>query len=402
MNNKFLKILVLCLIFCCGVSSISARNNPFLNKKSDDKKPQKLFFDGYVFGLGLLPLSSNIKENQYYQIYNRLNFNYQFNEYNKLSLQFRNLAMMGSWLKPSPSMVASTLDADIGAVDMNFKLIEEKELVFAANIDRFFYQYSKEKIEFTFGRQRINWGRTMAWNPNDIFNASSFLEFDYVEKPGSDAARMVYYLNQTSALDFAFKVDSAYKFTYALKYNFNYKHTDVQVLGGVFYDDLVAGIGWAGNIKQVGFKGEATLFVPVFDSSYSTLLAATVSFDYSLNNGLYFLGQVLYSPIDDNAPAFNPFSVTGGFLTARNLSFTEWNVLAQASYPFSPVVNGSFSLMYFPDEEAVLLFPTFTYSVHNDLDLSLTYQGYKSLKSTKGNSALIIDDFLYLGLKYYF
>jgi hypothetical protein len=370
-----------------------------LYAQSDDAE-KKFTWNAYVYGLGLKPLNSNLLSQNSLQVYNRLNLFYSPNANHQFSVQFRNLGMMGAWLKPDPDVLASGLDADMGAMDLNFNIIKNKDLVFNINIDRLYYQYSKDKVEFTVGRQRINWGRTLVWNPNDIFNASSFLEFNYEEMPGADAARLVYYSSGNSSYDLAVKLDSGQRVTAAAKYGFNYKYTDIQVLAGVFNDDLVAGFGWAGNIKQVGFKGEFTLFVPTSDTLLDTKLVGTISADYSFNNGLYVLGQVLYSPLDDNA-IFNPFSVAGGNLNARNLSFAEWNIVVQGSYSFNPLFSATLALMSFPDQESVLIFPSFNYSLANNLDMNLTFQSYHSYADLQAANSFALQ-VLYLGLKYFF
>ena len=67
--------------------------------------------------------------------------------------------------------------------------------------DRLFIEWNKEKWNIRIGRQRINWGINLAFNPNDIFNAYNFLDFDYEERPGVDAARVQYYYGSFSGLD---------------------------------------------------------------------------------------------------------------------------------------------------------------------------------------------------------
>ena len=50
---------------------------------------------------------------------------------------------------------------------------------------------STEGFIATAGRQRINWGQTFVWNVNDVFNAYSYFDFDYKERPG----RMLFVFN---------------------------------------------------------------------------------------------------------------------------------------------------------------------------------------------------------------
>ncbi|MEZ4983057.1 MAG: hypothetical protein R2769_16025 [Saprospiraceae bacterium] len=61
-------------------------------------------------------------------------------------------------------------------------------------LDRLFVQYTYKQFEARLGRQRINWGISTIWNPNDIFNAYNFSDFDYEERPGSDAMLLKYYI----------------------------------------------------------------------------------------------------------------------------------------------------------------------------------------------------------------
>lgn len=360
---------------------------------------RKLTFDGYIYGLYLrmdgsaFPIADNI------QIYNRLNFGFQVSKYTNISLQIRNTILFGDWVKLNPH-TAIMLEKDMGFVDLTKNLFDEKTWVFNTNIDRIYYQYSKHNVDLTIGRQRINWGRTLAWNPNDIFNASSFFEFDYVEKPGSDAFRLNYYLNQTSSFDFAIKADSSQKLTYATKYAFNMKGYDIQLIAGAFHDDFVAGLGWAGNIKNIGFKGESSYFIPIRTSG-TPFISATAALDYSFNNGLYLMGQVLYTDIDSMAKLSDFMSFYSGAVTAKSLSFTKWNLMGQADYPVSPIINSSFSIIYYPVLQSFFIYPMMSFSVTNDFDISVIYQYFKG--KSNGTTPKSVDlNFLYFGLKYYF
>ncbi|MFN4881116.1 MAG: hypothetical protein ACK5IO_03630, partial [Bacteroidota bacterium] len=48
----------------------------------------------------------------------------------------------------------------------------------------------------------------------------------------------------------------------ALMYRFNQRNYDFQCFGGILNTDITAGFGWAGNIRNAGFKGETTLLYP--------------------------------------------------------------------------------------------------------------------------------------------
>ncbi len=75
------------------------------------------------------------------------------------------------------------IGADDGLVDMSWNIVEKQSFLLNTTIDRLWFDLHFNKFQVTVGRQRINWGQTFVWNPNDIFNAYSFFDFDYVERP---------------------------------------------------------------------------------------------------------------------------------------------------------------------------------------------------------------------------
>ena len=153
------------------------------------------------------------------------------------------------------------IDTDNGFVRLSDNLSKGNSYVLNSKIDRAYIDYTKDKFQVTIGRQRINWGQCFTWNPNDLFNAYSFFDFDYVEKPGSDAIRMQYYSTNTSTFEFAVKADNNSKVTSALLYRFNKWNYDIQFLGGLLNEqDYVVGTGWSGNIKGASFRGEISYF----------------------------------------------------------------------------------------------------------------------------------------------
>jgi len=133
-----------------------------------------------------------------------------------------------------------------------------------SNWDRLNLNYSYGNWDITLGRQRINWGINTVWNPNDLFNSQNFLDTDYEEKPGSDALRIQYTTGETSSLEIAFHPDKEFKMkqsVLAAIYKFNFRSFDFQILAARYLQDYSMGMGWAGNIKNAGFKGEINYFL---------------------------------------------------------------------------------------------------------------------------------------------
>ncbi len=240
--------------------------------------------------------------------------------------------------------------------------------------DRFYLEHNAGKWQFRAGRQRINWGINMVSNPNDLFNTYSFFDFDYPERPGSDAVRVQYYINGMSHTEMAVAPanhisDAVGAFLYSL----NYKGYDLQFLGGYYHNRLALGGGWAGRIGVAGFKGESTFFSDP-DGSGKSAFVASVSTDYIFGNGLYILLEGLYNggyePTDEQAlDLVKP-------LSADNIMFSKYAFTTSASYPISPVMNVNLAIMNLPDIDSWFISPSFTWSAATNMDVSLISQIY--------------------------
>lgn len=239
-------------------------------------------------------------------------------------------------------------------------------------LDRFYAEYTKGDWEIRLGRQRINWGIATTWNPNDIFNAYNFVDFDYEERPGSDALRVKRYLGFASSVELAVNAfDSLENATAAVLTRFNKGTYDWQILTGVFQENTVLGLGWAGNLGNASFKGEASWFHSLSGDSKNNV-AVSVGVDYTLANQMYLNGGLLYNSsgvIDETADLF-AFE-----LSAVNLYPFRYTLLFQTAYPISPLLNGGIVTVYSPgNTHATFVNPVLTYSLSQNWDLDLIGQ----------------------------
>jgi hypothetical protein len=261
--------------------------------------------------------------------------------------------------------------------------------------------FTRENFEAKIGRQRINWGQTYVWNPNDIFNAYSFFDFDYEEKPGSDALRLMYYPSFTSTAELAMKVNKDKEVTAAGYYRMNKWGYDWQFLGGVLNDDeYVAGMGWSGNIKGAGFSGEMTYIRPEKNfRDTSGLLLASVSASYMFSNSLFLQFEGFYN---GNFKNMNLNSFTNYYyrpLTVKTLSFSEFSWFGQATYPIHPLLEGTLAFMYFPDINGYFVNPSLRYSLTDNVQLSAFAQLFKG-KFARGANEQI--NFIFFRFKWSF
>lgn len=310
-------------------------------------------------------------------IHNRLNFKWNNKADNlKAVLELRNRFITGESVSTIPGY-AEMINSDNGYIRLSGNLAKGNSYVLNSKIDRAYLDYTKGKFQMSIGRQRINWGQCFTWNPNDLFNAYSFFDFDYVEKPGSDAIRMQYYSTNTSTFEFAVKADNNRKVTSAMLYRFNKWNYDIQFLGGLLNEqDYVVGAGWSGNIKGASFRGEISYFRPRHNFADTTgLLVVSLGSDYTFKNSLMIQFEVLYNQKRSSAVSdFVDFYYES--LSAKNLSFTKMTFMLQGSYPVTPLLNVSLAGMYFPKLKGIFIGPSLTCSLTKNIDFSLITQSF--------------------------
>jgi hypothetical protein len=247
-------------------------------------------------------------------------------------------------------------------------------------IDRLWLDYTKNKFQVTLGRQRINWSQTNVWNPNDIFNTYSYFDFDYEEKPGSDAVRLQYFTSPSSKAEIAVKADKDNKITAAGLYRFNRWKYDFQGLAGVYtQSDLVLGLGWAGQIAKGGFKGEICWFQPLKHFGDTTgVFLSSIEYDYTFRNSIFIQFEGFYNsnPINSVNVLVNQFNP--GLLNAKNPFLNGYSIFGTISYPATPLISISLAGIYNPSNKMYFIIPTFTFSLMNNLDLSLIAQSFQS------------------------
>lgn len=331
-------------------------------------------------------------------LHNRLNFRYQPDSNFNFRLEVRNRIYYGELVQNYPGFAALET-ANYETVDLSKNWVDKNALLFNTTIDRASAEYLNGKWDITLGRQRINWGISTVWTPNDIFNTFNYFDFDYEERPGTDAARVQYNLTPLSSLDLAVSAGrTASQNIGALMYHFNKWDYDFQLFSGVYHEDYTMGAGWAGNIAGAGFKGEVSYFTPYQHFSDSGAIAASLSFDYGFQNGIYVLVSGLYNNLgNDSIP--NIAQLTTESLSAKNIFPFKYTLFAEVSYSFTPIFKASLGGMFSPAGNAVIALPTLTYSISDNWTLDLIGQ---SFFSEQGNIYRALGNSIYMRIKWGF
>ena len=330
-------------------------------------------------------------------LHNRLNFKLYPGQKTTIAIELRNRFVTGGMIDINPDY-AKGLAEDPGWMDLSWNIASGKSYVLNTVLDRAYIDFTAGRFQIRAGRQRINWSQALVWNPNDIFNTYSFFDFDYVERPGSDAVRMTLSTGPASVAEAVVKMNSENKVTAAALYRFSLLNTDLQFLAGETDQELfTAGLGWSGAAGSFSIRGEATLFTPFGDSSEDkSTVIATAGIDRAFSDKFTALAQVMYS---NNPLNLNSFTeLYEGGLTARQLAFSEFSAVGQISYSPVPLLNISLAAIWYPDLEGYFAGPTIDFSLAENVDFTFLWQYFDSMIAGED----VIINLGYIRIKYSF
>lgn len=388
-------ILLLITIWVLGSISLQAQEEKkwYINGYAKNMQSLLFFNDAYP-DLQQFKLVDTLLMEQLFHV--RLNAEWYIHQNWTIKGSLRNRLIIGDLVRANTQYLELLEEGADDVIDMTISG-QRSSLIGISTLDRLYAEYSSGDWEVRIGRQRINWGINTFWNPNDVFNAFSFTDFDYEERPGSDALRVKYYTGISSSLELAVKAfEKKEEAVAAAMWKFNQKGYDFQLMTGYVKEDWVVGGGWAGAIKNAGVKGEFSYFLPLKegeDSAFSIALSA----DYSFKNSLYLQLGGLYNSLGNDGGA--GAEILTFQLSAKNLYPYKWTTYIQGSYPLTPLINTGLSLIYSPVENhALFINPVMTYSIKENWDIDLVGQIVLG-KQTKYKSDIQV---AFLRLKYSF
>ncbi len=337
-------------------------------------RPRKWSVNGYLKDLQSLTFDKNfdslITGNL---LHNRLNVRWRPTERLTAAAEFRTRLFWGEEVRLTPGF-ASSIDNPYEAVDLSILWFETKSMVLQTNIDRFWLEYTAAHWDVRIGRQRINWGISTIWNPNDIFNTYNFLDFDYEERPGRDAVKVRYHPSGMSNIELAVAGANDYnRAVGAVKYFVNRWNYDFQFSAGVYQQIFTLGAGWSGSLQDAGFKGEMQYFAP--HANAAAQVNATVELDYVFEKAWYLNAGVLLNSNGLREPV-NDWSLISFQLSPQNLMPTQWNTVLTIGKELTPLLAANMTGIYAPGTNLLILLPTLKYNLATNLDFDLVWQSF--------------------------
>lgn len=312
-------------------------------------------------------------------LHNRFDVNWYMSDNFTFTIGMRNRIIVGNNVTLIPGY-ADYIARDNGYADLSWLWAETDSWIGVTQLDRLMLDYTTGNLQITLGRQRINWGQTFVWNPNDLFNTYSYFDFDYEERPGSDALRIQYYLGMSSKLELSTSLNSDNKLTTVGLYRFNTRGYDLQFLGGIYTEtDYVLGGGWSGSIKGGGFSGEISYFYPMDrEEDPDAEVTATIHYDYTFKSSLNLQFEALYNGFGQEDLALGIGYVVFQDLSPKNLFPTQLALFGSGAFDVTPLFRVMLAGIYGPEGNFYYVGPTLIYSLSNTMELTGVGQFYSS------------------------
>jgi hypothetical protein len=264
---------------------------------------------------------------------------------------------------------------------------DENDYFASVEIDRLNFKWMQDNLEVNTGRQRIAWGTCLVWNPTDLFNPFDILDFDYEERPGTDAVHLQYYTGPLSQINLAISPGRTdYEVVYAARYLTNNWNYDINFIAGWQRNSLRLAASWAGELYEGGFRGEILYTNP--DMAYTSLNLGAISvfdiftdriikdpywtialsYDYTFENSFYIHTEYLYNGLGttDNAGS-RRFDIvfTGELTPARHSLFQEF------AYQVTPLCRADFFVIFNPNDQSWIAAPSIQYSLATNWEIYL-------------------------------
>lgn len=245
-------------------------------------------------------------------------------------------------------------------------------------VDRLALAYSGGRLDMTFGRQAIGFGRIVISSPLDIIAPFPPDALDTDIRPGVDALRLTGHYGLDGQLGaIAVFGDHSRHDSYLITWEDNRAGIDLLAIGGILRERPMFGAGLAGSLGTLGLKAEAAAYrgervdESGGDRSRHMVIAAVESW-YRFDSGLTLITQYLYNGAGSREPDEYPYVMQSAPVQEGLVALLGRNyLLAAPSYELHPLVTLNGLLILNLDDDSWLLRPTLAVNLADDLSLEL-------------------------------
>lgn len=305
----------------------------------------------------------------------KLNFNWSIN--NSFDLYISSRANFSIGNSDILKLIKGTSTDENNLMKLSYSLVDKEDKWLSFALDRLALRWATDQVEITLGRQRINWGNTILWNPNDVFDSYPFFNFMYTERMGCDAVRVAFYHDEVATSEIAVSADREGSPTAAILHRNLYRKFDYQLLGGVYRGHyLFAGGGFTTELNKFNIRFEGSYFHDFHKvSEKQNVVQVSMGMDKVFSNNFILQTEVLYTNKPYDISDLTVYHVHNK-PTLRELTTSRWSFAGQIYYPFSNLLSLSSLIAYFIDQKAIYATVELKYQLFKNFETSVMVHAF--------------------------
>ena len=284
------------------------------------------------------------------------------------------------------------------------------------NLDRFSFSFQLPFTELIAGRQAIGWGSARIINPTDILTPFGFNALDTEERYGIDAVRMIFPIKSLNEIDIGYVFGDEFHYknsAFFLRTKIYVLETDIAFPFIGFRGNLLSGIDIARSLGGAGIWCEAAhVFTDVLDnetehSNDNDYFRLSLGADYNFSEKFYGYIEYHFNSIgSNNADSYLNQLTTCAYTEGAVYLLGKHYCGLGGRYEITPLLPGSFMVLYNFSDNSVCLLPELEYNIRSDIYISLGAiigLGKKAESPFAFNSEFgIYPDAGYISLRIYF
>lgn len=321
----------------------------------------------------------------------RLRINGDVGENVFYDIQYDNEIFLGNYLDTDQFAFQKNLEPDT-EWDLDDTYVDNESVYAKHLLYRAFLTAALSSVDIRFGRQRVAWGTAMLWNPMDILNPFNPLQLERQERQGIDAILVDWNYGVLSRLSAVYAKQRSGD-SRAMRWRSNVSGTDISLMVGEFRDNRVGGLDFAGQIDDIGIRGEMTVTDTTAGDTY---VQGIIGFDYTFPSTLSFNVEAYYNGQGNSDTLDYDFS---RLLTGEIQSLAKHYLGGYVSYDITPLLQSRNYLILNLDDSSMFLAPSLVYSINDNTEGVAGIQAYEGNSGSEFGS---LENIYYFQIQRYF
>lgn len=309
------------------------------------------------------------------------------------NIEYDNEILLGNYLDTQQFQLQKQQSTS-NYFDLEDDYIDTSDAYARHSLYRAYVTITLADVDLRIGRQRIAWGTALLWNPMDILNPLNPVQLERAERPGVDAILLDWNTQALSRLSLvAAKHNAGDTSSEAIRWRTNFKGVDISAMAGNFREDKVLGLDFAGQIKQVGIRGELTRSKTELDGEYNRVV---VGADYTFANTLSLSLEYYYN--GQGATEISNYQISR-WLLGDLQSLARHYLGGFLAYDITPLLRWENILIVNLVDDSYFLFPSLTYSLTENITGSVGMQLFDGTDTSEYGQS---HDLYYIQLQWFF